>query len=75
MTLYTHLAIDAGARIVGGCCGTSPDHLAAMRRAVDQHRAGTRPDLAAVVAQLGALVSPPARSSDGAARRTSRRRG
>jgi methionine synthase I (cobalamin-dependent) len=75
MTLYTHLAIDAGARIVGGCCGTSPDHLAAMRRAVDQHRAGTRPDLAMIVAQLGDLVSPPARSSDGAARRASRRRG
>jgi len=25
---------DAGARILGGCCGTSPDHLAAITRAV-----------------------------------------
>jgi 5-methyltetrahydrofolate--homocysteine methyltransferase len=75
MTLYTHLAIDAGARIVGGCCGTSPEHLAAMRRAVDAHRAGARPDLATVVAQLGNLVSPPAAAADGPARRTSRRRG
>ena len=74
MALYTHLAIDAGARIVGGCCGTSPEHLAAMRRAVDEHRAGARPDLATVVAQLGNLVSPPAKETDGAARRTSRRR-
>ncbi|HRL11122.1 MAG TPA: homocysteine S-methyltransferase family protein, partial [Aggregatilineales bacterium] len=24
-----------GARIIGGCCGTTPDHIAAMRRAVD----------------------------------------
>lgn len=29
-------AIDAGARIVGGCCGTTPAHTAAMRSVVDQ---------------------------------------
>ena len=28
-------AIAAGARIVGGCCGTTPAHVAAMRAAVD----------------------------------------
>jgi methionine synthase / methylenetetrahydrofolate reductase(NADPH) len=27
--------LAAGARIVGGCCGTTPDHIAAMRRALD----------------------------------------
>jgi S-methylmethionine-dependent homocysteine/selenocysteine methylase len=27
--------IDAGARIVGGCCGTGPDHIRALRRALD----------------------------------------
>jgi homocysteine S-methyltransferase len=27
--------LAAGARIVGGCCGTTPDHVAAMRTAVD----------------------------------------
>ena len=26
---------DAGARIVGGCCGTTPDHIHAMREALD----------------------------------------
>ncbi len=26
--------ISAGANIVGGCCGTSPDHIAAIKRAV-----------------------------------------
>ncbi len=26
--------VDAGARILGGCCGTGPEHIAAMRRAV-----------------------------------------
>ncbi|HEY4190658.1 MAG TPA: bifunctional homocysteine S-methyltransferase/methylenetetrahydrofolate reductase, partial [Candidatus Limnocylindrales bacterium] len=27
--------LDAGARIVGGCCGTTPGHIAAMRAALD----------------------------------------
>ena len=27
--------LAAGARIVGGCCGTAPDHIAAMRAALD----------------------------------------
>ncbi|MBI4760544.1 MAG: bifunctional homocysteine S-methyltransferase/methylenetetrahydrofolate reductase [Chloroflexota bacterium] len=26
---------EAGARVVGGCCGTTPQHIAAMRRALD----------------------------------------
>ena len=26
--------LAAGARIIGGCCGTTPEHLAAMSRAV-----------------------------------------
>ncbi|MGG5810435.1 betaine--homocysteine S-methyltransferase [Falsiroseomonas sp. CW058] len=73
MEVYAHLAIDAGARIVGGCCGTSPAHLAAMRRAVDDHRAGNAPpDLAAIVAALGPLVQPP---NAGGEKRQGRRRG
>ena len=27
--------LDAGARILGGCCGTTPAHIAAMRAALD----------------------------------------
>ena len=27
--------LDAGVSIVGGCCGTSPDHISAIRRVVD----------------------------------------
>jgi methionine synthase I (cobalamin-dependent) len=26
--------LEAGAQLVGGCCGTSPEHLAAIARAV-----------------------------------------
>ena len=27
--------LDAGASIIGGCCGTTPDHIVAMRAAID----------------------------------------
>ncbi len=31
--------IEAGANIVGGCCGTTPAHIAAMRKVVDEYNA------------------------------------
>jgi methionine synthase I (cobalamin-dependent)/5,10-methylenetetrahydrofolate reductase len=31
--------LAAGARLIGGCCGTTPDHLAAMRQALDREAA------------------------------------
>lgn len=31
--------IDAGANIVGGCCGTTPAHIAAMKKVVDGYNA------------------------------------
>lgn len=30
--------INYGAKIVGGCCGTSPDHISAIRRIIDDRR-------------------------------------
>ena len=72
MADYAGLALDAGARIVGGCCGTKPAHLAAMRKAIDAHVAGRRPGLAEVEAALGPLVAPP---SAGAPAARTRRRG
>jgi homocysteine S-methyltransferase len=35
--------LDAGAAIVGGCCGTTPDHIAAMRAALDTRVAEVAP--------------------------------
>lgn len=76
MAEYARLAIDAGARIVGGCCGTSPEHLRAMRAAVDGHVPRQRPDHDLLVRMLGAFVSPPANPDAGSgARRSGRRRG
>lgn len=48
--------LDAGARIVGGCCGTTPVHVAAMRVALDApamhgtHEDGDQPGSAAATA-------------------------
>ncbi|GMQ77734.1 MAG: bifunctional homocysteine S-methyltransferase/methylenetetrahydrofolate reductase [Anaerolineae bacterium] len=33
---YTQAFINAGARAVGGCCGTTAEHIAAMRQALDR---------------------------------------
>ena len=55
MASYARLARDAGARIVGGCCGTSPEHVAAMRQALDQTAPGPAPTLADVEHELGEI--------------------
>jgi 5-methyltetrahydrofolate--homocysteine methyltransferase len=59
MAKYATLAIDAGARIVGGCCGTTPTHVAAMRAAIDAHVRGARPTMESVIEGVGPLVNAP----------------
>jgi len=73
MALYAGLAVDCGARIVGGCCGNTPAHVAALRRGLDVRKLGPRPDIEAIVAALGPLVAPPA-AETGAARPRRRER-
>jgi homocysteine S-methyltransferase len=36
MADYAARMISAGARMVGGCCGTTPEHIRAMRQALDR---------------------------------------
>ena len=36
MADYAARMVQAGARLVGGCCGTTPQHIAAMREALDR---------------------------------------
>ena len=55
MARYATLAADAGARIIGGCCGTTPAHLKAMRAALDVRSPGRAPEAATIIADLGAL--------------------
>jgi 5-methyltetrahydrofolate--homocysteine methyltransferase len=77
MSDYIRLAVDAGAKIVGGCCGTSFAHLAAMRKALDAHTRDARPTVAAIVERIGPLRNKTADQSGasqaGDARRERRR--
>ncbi len=75
MARYACLAYDAGARVIGGCCGTTPTHLRAMRAALESHRRGAPPSLAEIAAQLGPLSTARAAGggNGGRARRSTRR--
>lgn len=56
MSDYVRLAVDGGAKIIGGCCGTSFEHLAAMRKALDAHKTtGVRPTVEAIVERIGPM--------------------
>lgn len=37
MASYVPALIEAGANVIGGCCGTTPEHIAAIRKAVDSY--------------------------------------
>ncbi len=63
MADYVRLAVDAGARIVGGCCGTSFAHLKAMREALDAHAKSGRPTVEAIVSRIGPLRNKQASQS------------
>ena len=42
MADYAERMVGAGARLVGGCCGTTPQHIAAMREVLDRRRPTSR---------------------------------
>jgi methionine synthase / methylenetetrahydrofolate reductase(NADPH) len=43
MAEYAVRMVGAGARLVGGCCGTTPQHIRAMREALDRREPGRGP--------------------------------
>ena len=73
MGRYATLAADAGARIIGGCCGTSPEHLRAIRAALDSWTPGDRPTMDAITGTIGPLVNPAPDASTAPDRSTRRR--
>jgi 5-methyltetrahydrofolate--homocysteine methyltransferase len=78
MAEYAVLARDAGVRIIGGCCGTMPEHLKAMRAALESRPKGPRPTLDEVTAKLGGFSSASDGTGDDAGpkrERSGRRRG
>ncbi len=57
MADYAELARNCGAKIIGGCCGTTPEHLRAMREALETRPKGDRPSLDDITAALGTFSS------------------
>ncbi len=74
MGQYASLAINSGATIVGGCCGTSPTHLVQMRRQIDQHEPGEMPSAEQIIATTGPLTNAVNVDVDPNAESTPRRR-
>ncbi len=77
MGTYAVLARNCGATIIGGCCGTTPDHLRSMRAALETQPVGERPTLDVISEKLGGFSSASDGTDDAAPapRRTRRRRG
>lgn len=74
MGVYARLARDAGARIIGGCCGSKPEHVESIRRALETTPPGGRPSLEEIEAKLGPFSSLDDGASGAAAPRRERRR-
>ncbi|MGH1578042.1 betaine--homocysteine S-methyltransferase [Planktotalea sp.] len=76
MGQYACMARDCGATIIGGCCGTMPEHLSAMRKALETTPKSAAPTLEAIAETIGPFSS----AGDGteenapAARKTRRKR-
>jgi 5-methyltetrahydrofolate--homocysteine methyltransferase len=84
MADYARLARDAGVRIIGGCCGTTPEHLRAIRDALETYSPGAKPTADEIVKRLGQVslgamqqasgLQPPEEGAEGGRRRNRRRR-
>ena len=72
---YAVMARDLGASIIGGCCGTMPEHLVAMRNALDSTPAGPRPTFGEIETALGGFSSTSDGTGEAAPVRKNRRRG
>jgi 5-methyltetrahydrofolate--homocysteine methyltransferase len=57
MADYAVMARACGAKIIGGCCGTMPEHLRAMREALDTRVMTESPSLEEITAKLGDFTS------------------
>ena len=74
MADYARLARDCGATIIGGCCGTTPDHLIKMRAALEAHDPGPKPSLEVIAEKLGGFSSASDGTGEAPAERPRRRR-
>jgi methionine synthase / methylenetetrahydrofolate reductase(NADPH) len=56
---YARRFVDAGVRLIGGCCGTTPAHVAAMKQALTEQAADAPPTIA-----FSAPPAPPAPAAE-----------
>lgn len=80
MASFATLARDLGTRIIGGCCGTTAEHVRIMREALEATEPAAAPDLEAIVTRVGTLTGSTAdlfsdAPPDAAPRRRRGRRG
>ena len=61
MSEYAILARNSGAKIIGGCCGTTPQHLRAMKTALETYPISEKPTLREIKEKIGDFSS----ASDG----------
>src|SRR3954447_2060611 len=60
MASYARRFINSGVRLVGGCCGTTPDHIRAIKVSVRSLApAAARKDAARISTPAAAVASPP----------------
>ncbi|MDS9468073.1 betaine--homocysteine S-methyltransferase [Paracoccus sp. MBLB3053] len=57
MAEFAVLARDLGVRIIGGCCGTTPLHLAAMREALTSRMPEVRPSTDEIATRITGLMA------------------
>ena len=75
MANYAIFARDLGVKIIGGCCGTSPEHVRVMAQALNQTPSASPATLAEIEAKLGKPWKDlPDRAEDGQSRRLRRGR-
>ena len=74
MAAYARMARDSGARIVGGCCGTTPRHLKAIADAIEGYTPQPPPTTEAIEAALGPIKTTSAGSADKKLKRKRRAR-
>ncbi len=74
MADYAVLARNCGATIIGGCCGTTPEHLRAMREALETRPKEDAPTLDEITQALGGFSSA-SDGTDGGGPAASPRRG
>lgn len=57
MADYGRMARDAGAVLIGGCCGTGTEHLRAIGQALKEHKPGAPPTMEEIATRLGTLTT------------------